>query len=886
MPNDLRDLRIEFLYILVEVSVLDSEFDKDKKAKDSSSKGSSVGSFFMDLVARERGDEVEGGSGDPEADANSSSAASVSAQSSDVVQPADLAGQVDPSQPVESVSVSDASDVSFGFEIDSDEAAPMADAHATDRDALPDTSEEDSGLSLSLDEGDDSGLGDVGAEMPQPQLPDETPDVSGLSLDDAAGSSEEPVSPVAVSRGDVSEVVENAPSQEGGAVNAGMDITGFDTPQDVVTPAQSVPEPPQDTGFEVSPLPVSSQLEPEAEPKPKPPVVSEPQPQPSSQPLQPESDLSPQPSMPPPPQGGEMSPDSVDIGGGSFSQNESEERRRRIGDELVERGVITKDQLNVALQHKKITGEMLGSILVELGFIDQSVLLDVLAEDAGVGVFDSKNVSYDSDLLKMFDKTVARKLSALPVYQRDNEYFFAMSDPQDVVALDTIRRHLPRGARLRPLLTSPAEISEAIDTAYGYASSIKQILNELEEGEVVEDLTTLDEKDMFSHPIVRLVNALVFDAVKMGVSDLHFEPEENFVRLRYRLDGVLFTSQTLHKQHWNGIAQRLKIMSQMDIADKISPQDGRFNLEVAGREADFRVSSLPTVHGENIVLRVLDKSASIMPMEALGFSEENREKIRKVQAKPEGIIIVTGPTGSGKTTSLYSMLNEINDVEVNIQTLEDPVEYSLPMIRQTHVREGVLEFADGIKALLRQDPDIIFIGEIRDKTTAEMALKAAMTGHQVYTSLHTNDSFGALPRLLDLGLKPGMLAGAIVAVFAQRLARRLCSDCKQPWTPNDEERALLGFEEGDALPEMFSANPEGCPKCAHGYKGRVALVEILTFDNELNDLVARSAPMYDLRKMADEKGFKSMADDALLKIKDGLTDIAAVSKVVDLTKGE
>ncbi|GEM_PF-42111 len=890
MPDDLRDLRIEFLYIVVEVSVLDSEFDKDKKAKDSSSKGSSVGSFFMDLVASERGTKAEDGSGVPETDAPSSGAAAstpssgaaASTPSSGAVQPADLAGQVDPAQPVESISVSDASDVSFGFEIDSDEAAPMADAHATDRDALPDTSEEDSGLSLSLDEGDDSGLGDVGAEMPQPQLPDEAPDVSGLSLDDAGGGSEEPVSPPAVSQGDVSEVAESAPSQEGGAVNADMDITGFETPQDVVTPAHLVAEPPQDTGFEVSPLPETSQSKPEAESTS--PVV--PESQPSSQPLQPESDLSPQPSMSPPPQGGEMSPDSVDIGGGSFSQDESEERRRRIGDELVERGVITKDQLNVALQHKKITGEMLGSILVELGFIDQSVLLDVLAEDAGVGVFDSKNVSYDSDLLKMFDKNVARKLSALPVYQRDNEYFFAMSDPQDVVALDTIRRHLPRGARLRPLLTSPAEISEAIDTAYGYASSIKQILSELEEGEVVEDLTTLDEKDMFSHPIVRLVNALVFDAVKMGVSDLHFEPEENFVRLRYRLDGVLFTSQTLHKQHWNGIAQRLKIMSQMDIADKISPQDGRFNLEVAGREADFRVSSLPTVHGENIVLRVLDKSASIMPMEALGFSEENREKIRKVQAKPEGIIIVTGPTGSGKTTSLYSMLNEINDVEVNIQTLEDPVEYSLPMIRQTHVREGVLEFADGIKALLRQDPDIIFIGEIRDKTTAEMALKAAMTGHQVYTSLHTNDSFGALPRLLDLGLKPGMLAGAIVAVFAQRLARRLCSDCKQPWTPNDEERALLGFEEGDALPEMFSANPEGCPKCAHGYKGRVALVEILTFDNELNDLVARSAPMYDLRKMADEKGFKSMADDALLKIKDGLTDIAAVSKVVDLTKGE
>ena len=237
-------------------------------------------------------------------------------------------------------------------------------------------------------------------------------------------------------------------------------------------------------------------------------------------------------------------------------------------------------------------------------------------------------------------------------------------------------------------------------------------------------------------------------------------------------------------------------MSNMNIADKLSAQDGRFHINVGGREADFRVSSLPTVWGENIVLRVLDKSSSIMPLSALGFSKINQEKIDYCQTKPEGIIIVTGPTGSGKSTSLYSMLNHINSVEVNIQTLEDPVEYSLPMIRQTNVREGVLEFSDGIKALLRQDPDIIFIGEIRDQTTAEMALKAAMTGHQVYTTLHTNDSFGALPRLMDLNIKPGMLAGAIIGVFAQRLARRLCSQCKEPYRASEEECKYL---KGDPL---------------------------------------------------------------------------------------
>lgn len=557
--------------------------------------------------------------------------------------------------------------------------------------------------------------------------------------------------------------------------------------------------------------------------------------------------------------------------------------RGRMGDQMVEMGLISKDQLHVALQEKKISGQMLGTILVDLGFITENDLIVFLAETSGFGVFDPSVAMYDSEALALFDSNVAKKCGALPVSINGNDFFFAMDDPYNVVALDTLRRYLPKGGQIKPLVATPQILSDSIDAAYGYASSISEILKELEEGGEQVDIAMLDEKEAFAHPIVRLVNALVFDAVKGGMSDLHFEPEENFVRVRYRLDGVLFTAQTFHKQHWNGIAQRLKIMAKLDIADKISAQDGRFNLNIAGREADFRVSSLPTVHGENIVLRVLDKSASIMPMEALGFSDENRKRIKIAQSKPEGIIIVTGPTGSGKTTSLYSMLNEINDVEVNIQTLEDPVEYSLPMIRQTHVRPGVLEFADGIKALLRQDPDIIFIGEIRDHITAEMALKASMTGHQVYTSLHTNDSFGAIPRLLDLGLKPGMMAGAIVAIFAQRLARRLCTSCKVPHKPNAEEAKILGFEEASA-PEIFKHNPEGCPQCANGYKGRVALAEVLLMDDDLNEIIASNGAITELRKTALNKGFKSMSDDGILKVLDGLTDLAAISKVVDITK--
>lgn len=573
------------------------------------------------------------------------------------------------------------------------------------------------------------------------------------------------------------------------------------------------------------------------------------------------------------------------VGGEAQGGKQGGGGKGRIGEQLVAMGMLTEDQLNVALQEKKFSGKMLGAILVELGFIDEETLTSFLAESSGHEVFDPKSTIVDGQALEKLPKEEAIKHQVLPVSISDDELVVATSDPYNVVALDRVRRYYEKGVSIKPLVTTPSVLSEAIDAAYGYASNIEDILKELENEDATIDVTKLTEEDAFTHPIVRLVNTLLFDAVKIGASDLHFEPEENFLRLRYRVDGVLFTAHILHRQHWQGISQRIKIMSGMNIADKLSPQDGRFPLNIGGREADFRVNSLPTVHGENIVMRVLDKSASIMPVEALGFSPENMQKIKTSQSKPEGIIIVTGPTGSGKTTSLYSMLDEINNVEVNIQTLEDPVEYSLPMIRQTHVREGVLDFADGIKALLRQDPDIIFIGEVRDKTTAEMALKAAMTGHQVYTSLHTNDSFGAIPRLLDLGLKPGMIAGAIVSVFAQRLGRRLCSACKEEYIPNEQEcRDYFECDPSDA-PTIYKARQGGCAACKGlGYKGRVAIVEILLFDEDMNELLASNASKAELRKMAFEKGFKDMRDDAILKIKEGIISIEAAQKVVSLTR--
>jgi len=362
-----------------------------------------------------------------------------------------------------------------------------------------------------------------------------------------------------------------------------------------------------------------------------------------------------------------------------------EVNNKRIGDKLVEQGLISPDQLKVALYEKQRSTRLIGEILVDMGFISSEILSTFLAESTGLQQFDPKKTMLDPTSLELVPKKDALKYQMIPVTvdRVKNTAVMAMADPYDVVALDKLKQLLPRGCAITTLVCPPEILADTIHKSYGVTTSIDGILKELagDAASAKINLETLTEDEAYSHPIVRLVNALVFEAVKMGASDLHFEPEESFIRLRYRVDGDLVTVHTMHKEYWGGISQRLKIMSEMNIADKLMPQDGRFNLNVGGREADFRVSSLPTVHGENIVLRVLDKSASIVPLDKLGFSAHNMKLIEKCQARPEGIIIVTGPTGSGKTTTLYSMLNAVNTPDVNIQTLEDPVEYSLGLIR-------------------------------------------------------------------------------------------------------------------------------------------------------------------------------------------------------------
>jgi len=557
----------------------------------------------------------------------------------------------------------------------------------------------------------------------------------------------------------------------------------------------------------------------------------------------------------------------------------------RIGDLLVERGLISKDQLEVAFQEKAKSNKLLGELLVELGFITEQALSAVLAESSGFQRFVPGATVVEAEALALLPKEAATRYRAFPISFDGKTLRLAMADIYDVLAIDKVKRFFPAGTTVQPLVCSDTEVQKAIDQYYGHELSIEGVLKELESLESDDEEETRYEEQTeggYLHPLVRLVNALLLDSIKNGASDVHFEPEGNFLRLRYRIDGEMTQIRTLHKRHWAAACHRIKLMSGMNIADRMNPQDGRFTLEIGNRKVDFRVSSLPTIHGENVVLRILDKSQALVTIDKLGYTEHNFNLIKKMVLKPEGIIIVTGPTGSGKTTTLYAIMAYINSLDVNIMTLEDPVEYELSLIRQAQVREGSsLSFSEGIRTLLRQDPDIILVGEVRDSGTATMALRAAMTGHQVYTTLHTNDAAGCIPRLLDLGLKPNLMAGNIVGIIAQRLVRKLCEDCKEKKTATTEECKLLGVDAVNP-PEIYHA--KGCDNCRKtGYKGRIATSEILVFNDAVDSLVIKEAPLPDIVKAAHSAGFVPMLEDAVTKVLEGRTSLSAAMKIVDFT---
>ncbi|MDR2093776.1 MAG: GspE/PulE family protein [Azoarcus sp.] len=550
-----------------------------------------------------------------------------------------------------------------------------------------------------------------------------------------------------------------------------------------------------------------------------------------------------------------------------------------IGQTLLAAGLIGGDQLRIALHEQRRAHRPFGRICVELGFVTEAMLRDALSARLGRQAVELAGAVIDPATLALVPEALARRHTALPFAHDETAATLtvAMADPQNLLALDALAAHCGPALRLRPALAAESDIREALDRHYGCRLAIDDILQELETAAPPAG----SARHEAAHPLMRLVDALLIEAVKAGASDIHFEPEAGFLRIRYRIDGILHQVRALHAGHGPAMAVRLKVMAGLNIAETRAPQDGRVSLTVAGRPIDFRVATLPTLHGENIVLRILDRQRGIVALDRIGFDPAQHSAVARILARPEGLILVTGPTGSGKTTTLYAMLEHLDDEAINIMTLEDPVEYPMPRIRQTTVGEAMrIDFAGGVRALLRQDPDIILVGEIRDAETAEMAIRAAMTGHRVFATLHTNTAIGVIARLLDLGIRPALLAGNLCGVIAQRLVRRLCPDCRRLAPASLEERHALGLPDGDGE-EILLAHPTGCPACGgRGYRGRQAIFEVLPIDDAFDELIAANAAPAELARAARAQGCPALGDDGRRKALDGSTSPDELLRVI------
>jgi type II secretory ATPase GspE/PulE/Tfp pilus assembly ATPase PilB-like protein len=550
---------------------------------------------------------------------------------------------------------------------------------------------------------------------------------------------------------------------------------------------------------------------------------------------------------------------------------------QNLASSLLEKGILSPDQIDVALKEQCLQGTSFEECLINLGFISEAALGEALSLTSGYDKINLKHILLDSSLKNIIPREVAERFCLVPLSLNEGILRVAIADIYNLPALDYLRHNISAVHEVTPLIALESDIHDAIDGYYGYDLSIPGLLRELE---MASPLTFA--QDSYVNPTVRLVNAILMDAIKREASDIHFEPEGAFMRLRYRIDGILSQICTLHATYWPAICVRLKVMSNMNIAQSRRPQNGRMTFYVGSREIDLRVASHPTVHGENIVVRILDKSRSLLSLDELGYSKDVIYQIKKALQRPEGIFIITGPTGCGKTTSLYSMLSYISTLQLNIMTLEEPVEYQLPLIRQSDVRDqGGMDFTEGVRSILRQDPDIILIGEIRDSSTAQMALRAAMTGHQVFSTLHTNDALGSFPRLIDLGLTRPMLAGNLMAVIAQRLVRKLCPICKQETKMTSYEAILLGLKNSQVL-----FRSKGCEACrGTGYRGRLAIAEILVFDPELDELLLTTSSRTPLKALAQKKGYIPMEQDARQRVLKGDTSLEEVLRAVDLREG-
>jgi type IV pilus assembly protein PilB len=556
-------------------------------------------------------------------------------------------------------------------------------------------------------------------------------------------------------------------------------------------------------------------------------------------------------------------------------------KQDRLGRLLLQNNLINEDQLDEALEEHSSTGKSLGRVLIDKGMLTEGQLTSVLAEQIGISYVDLSNYAIDPGAATLIDANLAKRYAVIPIDYKDSQLVVAMADPTNVFALDDLR--IMTGMEIIPVVTTKDDITGAINRYLHSTSDMDEAFEDLPSIEdVVEDATDLKEAGEEA-PIVKYVNLIISEAVHDGASDIHIEPGEKDVRIRYRIDGVLRETRRSPRRIHPGIVSRIKILGNMNIAERRVPQDGRFALEAAGKHIDLRVASIPTVHGEKIVLRILDSSHILLSLSDLGISPEPLRQFETSFKKPYGTCIVTGPTGSGKTTTLYAALAELNQREVNVITVEDPVEYQLSGANQVQVNTKVgLTFAASLRSILRCDPDIVMIGEIRDSESAKMAIESALTGHLVLCTLHTNDAPSAMTRMTEMGVEPFLIASAVDSVVSQRLARRLCTRCRLEATYPAEYLAKVGFPvEDDETITVYKADPSGCPFCNHtGFRGRVGLYEILMVDEEIEKSVVSMATAREIGVLAHDKGMATLREDGFFKVKQGITSIEEVLRVV------
>ncbi len=565
---------------------------------------------------------------------------------------------------------------------------------------------------------------------------------------------------------------------------------------------------------------------------------------------------------------------------------------KKLGDLLVESGLITKEQLQEALEVQKQDNERLGTILVKLGYLTEEEITSFLSKQYGIPAVNLEHFEISEDVIKRIPSDIARKYMLIPITRTGSTLTVAMADPTNIYALDDIK--FLTGLNVEPVVASELSIKKAIDKYYGSETQIelRKVVEDLEgdfgdeaDLEVVEDEEEIDLDSLVASveeaPVVKFVNMMLMDAVKKGASDVHVEPYEKYYRVRFRIDGILHEVMKPPLNMKDAITSRIKIMSKLDIAEKRLPQDGRIKLKMKlegkKKELDFRVSVLPTLFGEKIVMRILDPEKLMLDMTKLGFEQESLDKFESAIAKPYGMVLVTGPTGSGKTNTLYSAISQLNKPETNIMTAEDPVEFNLPGINQVNVRDEIgLTFAAALRSFLRQDPNIILVGEIRDFETAEIAIKAALTGHLVLSTLHTNDAPSTISRLMNMGIEPFLVATSVNLICAQRLVRRVCKNCKEEVKVPKKTLLDIGFKE-EELKGLKIYKGKGCDVCnGTGYKGRVGLYEVMEVSDTIKDLILSGATALDLREQAIKEGMITLRRSGLIKIRDGVTSIEEV----------